>query len=185
MVWNIPFHWLTKEMGLKIGQRFNRVFDVKLPPSGSKEGKYMKILVELDIKQSLLQRIIVKTRGRPKWLQFREDRKLSIDVKEAEAVRLALIKAAEKGWKDILIEMGNQQLVDKFIKRKIGFSTMAGILEHMNVLRNLFYSCSFNFWRQDNRNFCNSIASFATKLKKEIEWEEFFPIWAANASKNY
>ncbi|KAL3537824.1 hypothetical protein ACH5RR_001190 [Cinchona calisaya] len=86
-------------------------------------------------KRKMLLRTRLKQIQQPsdKSGQPQEDRKLSTNVEEAEAVKLALIKAAKKCWEDTQIELSRQQLVDKIIKRKIGLSTMAGILEDIDI----------------------------------------------------
>ena len=48
-LWNLPVHWLTKEMGRKIGAVFKEVKEVIIPQSGGKEGRHLKILVLVDL----------------------------------------------------------------------------------------------------------------------------------------
>ncbi|XP_071920723.1 uncharacterized protein [Coffea arabica] len=43
-IWNLPVHWLTKEVGRKIGTVFKEVRDVLIPQSGGKESRHLKIL---------------------------------------------------------------------------------------------------------------------------------------------
>ena len=44
-IWNMPIHWLTKE----IGRVFNKVEDVIIPGGESKEGRHLRIKAEVDI----------------------------------------------------------------------------------------------------------------------------------------
>ncbi|XP_071906103.1 uncharacterized protein [Coffea arabica] len=54
-VWNLPIHWISKDVGRKIGMVFKEVKDVIIPYSGGKDGKHMKMLVSADITQPLLR----------------------------------------------------------------------------------------------------------------------------------
>nr|XP_027083817.1 uncharacterized protein LOC113706127 [Coffea arabica] len=42
-VWNLPIHWLSKEVGRKIGKVFREVKEVLISHSGGKEGKHLKL----------------------------------------------------------------------------------------------------------------------------------------------
>lgn len=48
-VWNLPNHWMSKETGFRFNHVFCDVIDVIIPEYGSKKGRHMKILVELDL----------------------------------------------------------------------------------------------------------------------------------------
>ncbi|KAK6783629.1 hypothetical protein RDI58_017083 [Solanum bulbocastanum] len=39
-VWNIPLHWMSKDVGCKIGNALGGTCDVVIPENGSKEGRY-------------------------------------------------------------------------------------------------------------------------------------------------
>lgn len=45
---------MSKDAGFKLGKLFSNVKDVIIPPVGGKEGRHMKILVELDLCKRLL-----------------------------------------------------------------------------------------------------------------------------------
>lgn len=62
--------WITKDTGKKIGGVFNAIKEVIIPTRGGKDGKHLKILVEIDLKQSLLQSTMVKMNGIMKWIDF-------------------------------------------------------------------------------------------------------------------
>ncbi|CDP21665.1 unnamed protein product [Coffea canephora] len=70
-VWNLPVHWMSKDVGSKIGAVFNRVKEVIIPQTGSKEGRHIKLLVIADISQPLLRGTIVKMEGSTKWVSFK------------------------------------------------------------------------------------------------------------------
>ncbi|XP_027184311.1 uncharacterized protein LOC113782635 [Coffea eugenioides] len=73
-VWNLPIHWITKEVGRKIGGVFLSVKEVIIPNSGGKDGKHLKILVEIDIEQPLLRGTTVRMNGVMKWIEFRYEK---------------------------------------------------------------------------------------------------------------
>lgn len=59
-LWNLPLNWLTKETAKKIGSAIGVVKESIVPEIGSKEGRHMKILVEIDITQPLMHGTFVK-----------------------------------------------------------------------------------------------------------------------------
>nr|XP_027124002.1 uncharacterized protein LOC113740657 [Coffea arabica] len=73
-VWNLPIHCLSKAVGKKVGTIFNEVKDVLIPQTGGKEGKHMKLLVMIDIKQPLLRGTTVQIIGVNKWLAFKYEK---------------------------------------------------------------------------------------------------------------
>lgn len=48
-MWNIPIHWLNKEVARKIGAVLGQVQDIIIPSAGSREGRHIKVLVEIDL----------------------------------------------------------------------------------------------------------------------------------------
>ncbi|XP_027151970.1 uncharacterized protein LOC113752026 [Coffea eugenioides] len=73
-VWNLPVHWISKDVGKKIGSVFNQVRDVIIPQIGGKEGRHLKIPVLVDIEQPLLRGTIIKVAGGVKWVHFKYER---------------------------------------------------------------------------------------------------------------
>ncbi|XP_071906083.1 uncharacterized protein [Coffea arabica] len=73
-IWNLPVHWMSEEVGRKIGAVFSRVNEVIIPQTGSKEGRHIKLLVVADISQPLLRGTIVKVEGSTKWVSFKYER---------------------------------------------------------------------------------------------------------------
>ena len=64
-------HWITKEVGRKIGSVFKQVTDVIIPQSTGKKGKHLKILVLTDLLKPLLRGTVVKLVGSTKWVAFK------------------------------------------------------------------------------------------------------------------
>ena len=73
-IWNIPLHWVTKEAGRKIGSIFSKVEEVILPQSKGKEGKHLKILVEIDLFVPLPRRVMVNSNGGKRWIEFKYEK---------------------------------------------------------------------------------------------------------------
>ena len=73
-VWNLPIHWIAKEVGRKIGSIFAEVKEVIIPQGGGKEGKHLKLWVTVDLSQPLPRGTAVKLEGGYKWLQFKYER---------------------------------------------------------------------------------------------------------------
>ena len=73
-VWNLPVHWLCRTVGIKVGKLFKSVREVIVPPGGGKEGRHMKILVEVDVQKPLLRGTLVKLEGVNTWVDFKYER---------------------------------------------------------------------------------------------------------------
>lgn len=73
-VWNLPIHWISQNVGRKIGSVFEEVKEVIIPQSGGKEGKHMKLLVMVDTSKPLMRGTTVKMEGITKWAKFRYER---------------------------------------------------------------------------------------------------------------
>ena len=61
-------------MGRKIGGVFDSVKEVILPNGGGKDGKHIKILVEVNIEKPLLRGTIVRMNGSARWIEFRYEK---------------------------------------------------------------------------------------------------------------
>lgn len=53
-IWGIPDHWISKEVGRKIGKLFSHCMNVIIPENRSRHDMLIKLLVEVDIGKSLL-----------------------------------------------------------------------------------------------------------------------------------
>lgn len=70
-VWNLPLHWMSKETGKKVGSVFGEVKKIIIPETRRKEGKHLKMLVEVDITEPLMKGTFVKCNGVSRQLQFK------------------------------------------------------------------------------------------------------------------
>ena len=73
-MWNLPLHWVTKEIGKRIGGVFNRVREVIISPGERKEGKHLKVLVELDLNHPILRATTVRIRDEANRIKFRYEK---------------------------------------------------------------------------------------------------------------
>ncbi|XP_027090153.2 uncharacterized protein [Coffea arabica] len=73
-IWNLPLHWVTKEVGRKIGSIFSRVEEVIIPQNGRRDGKHMKILVEMDLSIPLPRGTMVNSNGGKRWIEFKYEK---------------------------------------------------------------------------------------------------------------
>nr|XP_027067674.1 uncharacterized protein LOC113693318 [Coffea arabica] len=73
-LWNLPVHWLSREIGRKIGGVFKEVREVVIPQAGGKEGRHMKVLVMVDLSKPLLRGTVVRIAGTGKWIAFKYER---------------------------------------------------------------------------------------------------------------
>lgn len=73
-MWNVPLHWVTKEVGRKLGSIFSSVEDVIIPQGGGKDGKHIKALVEIDLNVPLLRGVMVKYRDMKRWIEFKYEK---------------------------------------------------------------------------------------------------------------
>ncbi|CAA0831374.1 Unknown protein [Striga hermonthica] len=70
-VHNLPLHWLTAEMGLKIGKIIGKVLNVQTPGAGSPHGNLIKIQVELNLRETIPRGTKVKLGPESLWVDFR------------------------------------------------------------------------------------------------------------------
>lgn len=70
-LWNIPAHWMSKETRLKIAAKLGRVLDIIIVKAGGKEGRCIKILLEIDIQKPLQRGTKLKFRQHENWVDFK------------------------------------------------------------------------------------------------------------------
>lgn len=70
-VWDLPSHWMSKAVGLKIGELFNGAKDVIVPENRSKKGRHLKLLVEADVYKPLLRGTKIKLNNQTRWVTFK------------------------------------------------------------------------------------------------------------------
>ncbi|KAH7848735.1 hypothetical protein Vadar_006974 [Vaccinium darrowii] len=74
-IWGLPIHFISKAVGLKVGAKLGHVDDVSVPETGSKEGRYVRVRILLDITQPLRRGFMVKLADSPPfWAEFRYER---------------------------------------------------------------------------------------------------------------
>ena len=67
----MPIHWIAKDTGKIIGRVFNNVNEFIIANGkGGKDGKHLKILVEIDLNQPLLRGSTTKMNGIIKGIDF-------------------------------------------------------------------------------------------------------------------
>ncbi|KAK6163997.1 hypothetical protein DH2020_000861 [Rehmannia glutinosa] len=70
-IWDLHAHWISSEVGLKIGKIFPSVKDVFIPKTGSIKGRYLKINVSIEIEKPLMRGINLKLKGEAHWVNFK------------------------------------------------------------------------------------------------------------------
>nr|XP_027093749.1 uncharacterized protein LOC113714153 [Coffea arabica] len=73
-LWNLPVHWLTKEVGRKIGAAFKEVKEVIIPQTGGKGGRHLKLLALVDLSTPLLRGTVMQIADVFKWVVFKYER---------------------------------------------------------------------------------------------------------------
>lgn len=76
-IWNLPPHWLSKEIGLRFKSLFTDVIDVLIPEGGSRKGCYLKILAEIDLSKPLLRGTKLRFKDQVIWVRFEYERMAS------------------------------------------------------------------------------------------------------------
>lgn len=69
--WFIPVQWLSLEITWKIGKIFNYCHNVAIQESGSKEERYVKLLVDVDLTKALIRRTKVCFEEEKRWVSFK------------------------------------------------------------------------------------------------------------------
>lgn len=74
-VWGLPLEYLSSEVGQKIGSPMGEVTEVVIPEKGSRNGRIMLLLVDIDITASLRRGMKLKLDdGAPFWVEFRYEK---------------------------------------------------------------------------------------------------------------
>ncbi|CAA0819866.1 Unknown protein [Striga hermonthica] len=68
---NLPLHWLTLELGLKIGGVIGKVVNVQVPSAESSNGHIMKVQVELNLREPIPRGTKIKLGTHNRWVSFR------------------------------------------------------------------------------------------------------------------
>lgn len=67
----IPTQWRSLETTWKLGRIFNKCHKAVIPKHGSKEGKYAKLLVEVDLMKPLIQGTKLRCNMDSRWIEFK------------------------------------------------------------------------------------------------------------------
>lgn len=70
-MWHIPVQWLSSEIVWKARKIFKQCYIVIIPKSGSKEERYAKMLVEVDLTKPLLKGTKISFEGEQRWVMFK------------------------------------------------------------------------------------------------------------------
>lgn len=70
-VWQVPTQWLTSETIRKIGKIFAQCSNVIILENGSTEGRYAKMLVEVDLSKPLIRGTSIRFEGDRRWVMFK------------------------------------------------------------------------------------------------------------------
>ncbi|KAE9444887.1 hypothetical protein C3L33_23215, partial [Rhododendron williamsianum] len=74
-IWGLPIQFISKDVGLKIGARIGFVDDVAIPATGSKEGRFVRVRVHMDVNVPLKRGCVVKLASHSSfWVEFRYER---------------------------------------------------------------------------------------------------------------
>ncbi|KAL3510127.1 hypothetical protein ACH5RR_029528 [Cinchona calisaya] len=106
----------------------------------------------------------------------KEKSKDDVDIDSAETIRLALIKALLHGWKQVEFESSHKLIMTKVSVKLSNHATTKPLLHDINNIGDLFQICSFKIVTRNGREICMKVASFVKKLRKDVEWENFFPV---------
>lgn len=69
--WRIPVQWLSSETIWRLGGIFNKCLKVVIPEYGNREGRYAKLLVEIDLMKPLIRGTKLRCKGDMKWVEFK------------------------------------------------------------------------------------------------------------------
>ncbi|KAL3525074.1 hypothetical protein ACH5RR_013446 [Cinchona calisaya] len=90
-----------------------------------------------------------------------EDAKDNLELEATKAIRLALIKAIQKGWMTVQIELENKGFVDRLLMQNFKHVVAAVLLEDILALKYLFHVCSFCYVDGRSNVLSNKVVVFA------------------------
>lgn len=67
----LPHHWCSKEVGWKLGKLLIQCLNVIYPENGEKEGRLLKVLVEMELDKPLLRGTKLKLDDEVSWVEFK------------------------------------------------------------------------------------------------------------------
>ncbi|XP_027184061.1 uncharacterized protein LOC113782367 [Coffea eugenioides] len=96
---------------------------------------------------------------------------------ESLAIRSALVMAKDACWTNIEVQTDSKGVVDQINTGNVQDSNIETVLEDIDDLRQEFDCCKFSFVPRKGNGCSHALAQFATKLVKNVEWENTFPMW--------
>ncbi|XP_027155554.1 uncharacterized protein LOC113755889 [Coffea eugenioides] len=93
----------------------------------------------------------------------------------AEAVRLCMIKAATKGWRDIKIRIEDRKLLDQIRAGNARSVESAIIIEDIQQMTSWFRMCFFDRLNEDIDSLCYSLSKIALLNFCDMEWNYSTP----------
>lgn len=70
-VHGLPHHWVSKEVGWKLGKLFSHCLNVNFPENGGKGGRLLKLLVKVKLDNPLIRGTKIKLDDEVIWVEFR------------------------------------------------------------------------------------------------------------------
>ncbi|XP_071933971.1 uncharacterized protein [Coffea arabica] len=104
-------------------------------------------------------------------------------VEEELAIQMALMKAKQKGWKEIKIRSDCKNVVGKLQENSAENVYCTTILKDIIKLKNEFDVCIFSFTRRIDNVVSHTLANFALSLITVVTWERNFPTWLNTLTK--
>lgn len=84
---------------------------------------------------------------------------------QANTVKLAMLLAKQRGWRELTIHCSNKTLMQKIKNKDTKDWHCTTIIENILDLCSLFDACSFQFVDQSKNVLATRIADFAVNLK--------------------
>lgn len=69
--WQIPVQWLSMEIAWKLGRVFSKCYKVVIPKNGSKEGRFAKLLVEINLTKPQTWGTKLRCKGEETWIEVK------------------------------------------------------------------------------------------------------------------
>ncbi|KAL3503851.1 hypothetical protein ACH5RR_033692 [Cinchona calisaya] len=104
-------------------------------------------------------------------------------MKEANTIRMALVKACEEQWKQIEVQSDYKSVVDHINRKNTNYAVIEYILKDSVDMQNGFINCKYLLIRRSGNSVGHKLAQFAINLSKEVIWVTSFPCWLEMAAK--
>lgn len=104
-------------------------------------------------------------------------------MKEALAVREAMIMAERKGWKMVEFESDCKSNIDNLLNEEGMQLADTAVLSDIRKLKYKFDKCCFSFTKRENNYVSHRLAKFAVKCLVNVEWKVKFPCWLLESAR--